>query len=670
MHPALTTALYLDEIQVVIPALDEAATIGGVVSELKRQGLSRIRVVDNGSSDETAQRAQKAGAIVVYESLPGYGRACWTGLQNLPKEIEWILFCDADGSDVLEELPRFFKCAQQADFVLGNRRASESGRCALTPVQNFGNWLTGSLIRIGWGADFSDLGPLRLIRRRALDQIAMEDRGFGWTVEMQVRAVEEKLRICEVPVSYRDRQGGTSKISGTLKGSAKAGAVILGIVGKLYLRKFSQMLAEPIWQRILLLLSCAMLTVGAWIMTPVGDFRIIGTVPVFLAGAAIMCLGFSTALLVNEIAWPLFWIIALATRFLLLPMYPGDDIWRYLWEGMIQRHGISPYAFAPDASELFAYRTSWWPLINHPDVAAIYPPLTQLGFRLLALGSPSVMLFKLSFLAADLGCCAILQRRLGSTAAMLFAWNPLVIYSFAGGGHYDSWFLLALIGGWLLFEDKKSDISFVASALLLGASIALKYVSLPVTGYAIWKTWREKGLRHALLFTLLASLPFLISLSLVPRGFSNPLVPTEFANVARGCEFIPYWMGLLWPASTRANWLLSIPLAAVIGGLILFSKSIARYAERYFFVLLLLSPSVHAWHFTWIVPFAVKTRNPGIALISMSGFVYFWLHHRQAIYGDWTQSVPLKLLLWMPFILGFWWHERNAWRLRKSHGRS
>lgn len=128
--------------------------------------------------------------------------------------------------------------SQYCDLIIGDRTATAAGRAALTPVQRFGNVLATTLIWIGWGYRYRDLGPLRLIRRSALDQIQMQDRGFGWTVEMQVRAIECRFRICELPVHYHCRQGGRSKISGTVRGSISAGIVILTTLGRLYGRRW------------------------------------------------------------------------------------------------------------------------------------------------------------------------------------------------------------------------------------------------------------------------------------------------------------------------------------------------------------------------------------------------------------------------------------------------
>ena len=229
--------IYLDNILVIIPVRNEEATISKVIQSLQSYNLKKIRVVDNGSTDRSGVEAKAAGAEVIYEPISGYGQACWRGLQQLEADIDWILFCDGDGSDDLTHLPQFFSHMNHFDFILGNRTTTIADKQSMTPIQNFGNRLASFLINLGWQHKYYDLGPLRLIRRSALEQIQMQDRGFGWTVEMQVRAIECNLRIKELPVGYHSRMGGKSKISGTISGSIKAGTVILGTLGSLFLRR-------------------------------------------------------------------------------------------------------------------------------------------------------------------------------------------------------------------------------------------------------------------------------------------------------------------------------------------------------------------------------------------------------------------------------------------------
>jgi glycosyltransferase involved in cell wall biosynthesis len=219
---------------VVIPALNEEATISDVVRNLRQKELNRIRVIDNGGSDATAERARAAGAEVLPEPRCGYGRACQRGLENIPRRVAWILFCDADGSDNLDEIDQIIVAAEHADLVLGNRFATKAGCEAMTRVQRFGNRLVSKLVERGWGSRFADFGPLRLIRRCALETIDMRERAFSWNVVMQIRALEAGFRIREVPVRYRPRQGGRSKISGNLLAAVCAGFGILQAVARLY----------------------------------------------------------------------------------------------------------------------------------------------------------------------------------------------------------------------------------------------------------------------------------------------------------------------------------------------------------------------------------------------------------------------------------------------------
>lgn len=223
----------LDRSIVVIPALDEAGSIASVIVRLRALGCRQIRVVDNGSVDGTPEVARGAGADVLVEPVRGYGMACWRGLENLPDQIEWVLFCDADGCDDLEALPQLIKAANSgAQFVIANRLATAGSRRNLTLPQRFGNQLATRLIRLIWGAQFSDLGPMRLIRRNLLDIIEMQDRGFGWTAEMQIRVAQLKAPFAEVPVTYHARKFGKSKISGTVRGVVMAGTIILSTIAK------------------------------------------------------------------------------------------------------------------------------------------------------------------------------------------------------------------------------------------------------------------------------------------------------------------------------------------------------------------------------------------------------------------------------------------------------
>ncbi len=221
----------------IIPALNEALNISGVLDLLNTFGLRQIIVADNGSTDGTADAARVGGATVVAEPRRGYGAACYTGMQQLDDDIEVVVFLDADLSDdptlLLELVGPILD--GHFDLMVGARVASLRERGSMTLAQRFGNGLAVTLIRWGWGFSYTDLGPFRAIRRQSLDAINMQDRAFGWTIEMQIRAIELGIRIGEMPVPYRCRADHTpSKISGTIRGSLKAGYWILSTCGKLW----------------------------------------------------------------------------------------------------------------------------------------------------------------------------------------------------------------------------------------------------------------------------------------------------------------------------------------------------------------------------------------------------------------------------------------------------
>lgn len=227
---------------VIIPAFNEAASLTRLLPRLERFGLGQVIVVDNNSTDQTAAVAREGGAQVVAERQQGYGAACWAGMQRLGPGCEVVCFLDADLQDDPELLPRVVGPVLEgaADLAIGTRPAALQEAGAMTPQQWFGNWLATRLIRLGWNYRYTDLGPFRAIRRAALKQLHMRDRRYGWTVEMQIRAVEERLKITQVGLPYRRRSEGVSTISGTLKGSALAGYWILRTVGGHWLRKLSR----------------------------------------------------------------------------------------------------------------------------------------------------------------------------------------------------------------------------------------------------------------------------------------------------------------------------------------------------------------------------------------------------------------------------------------------
>lgn len=222
----------------IIPALNEARSIGTLLGMIPKETFVEVIVVDNGSTDATAQTASDAGAKVVFEPRRGYGEACQAGIRALDPRVNAVVFMDADLSDDPSDLVLLVNEFEThgRDMVIGSRVLGQAEPGALTPLQRFGNALATQLIWWIWKVRYTDLGPLRVIRRDALERLRLSDRNFGWAVEMQAKAAKLGLRVADVPVSYRRRKTGQSKVSGTVKGSIKAGAKILVTIGRCWLR--------------------------------------------------------------------------------------------------------------------------------------------------------------------------------------------------------------------------------------------------------------------------------------------------------------------------------------------------------------------------------------------------------------------------------------------------
>jgi glycosyltransferase involved in cell wall biosynthesis len=220
-------------IAVVIPALDEERSIEAVVASIDRVLVAQIVVGDNGSGDRTAELARAAGATVVVERDRGYGAACAAALSRIDPATDIVVFMDADGSDDPAEMRALVTpiVEGRAELVIGSRVLGNVEPGAMTLPQRFGNRLATRLIEIVYRHRYTDLGPYRAVRKTLLDAIAMRDRRFGWTVEMQVRALQLGARVVEVPASYR-RRIGRSKISGTISGVATAGFWILFTIAR------------------------------------------------------------------------------------------------------------------------------------------------------------------------------------------------------------------------------------------------------------------------------------------------------------------------------------------------------------------------------------------------------------------------------------------------------
>ena len=228
-------------VSVVIPALNEAESIGHVVAEMPWDRIAECIVVDNGSTDGTAEIARAAGARVIV-SQRGYGAACLAGSLAAAPDSDILVYMDGDGSDILADLPRLVGpiAADEADFVIGSRIKGNREPGSMLPSQVFAGRMVGTLLRRFQGVHYTDMGPFRAIRRSSLQTMGMSELTYGWNLEMQIKAAQQGLRIREITVNYRRRIGGVSKVSGDWKASVKAGARILEVLYRVGWRKRSR----------------------------------------------------------------------------------------------------------------------------------------------------------------------------------------------------------------------------------------------------------------------------------------------------------------------------------------------------------------------------------------------------------------------------------------------
>ncbi|MBL4586104.1 MAG: glycosyltransferase family 2 protein [Flavobacteriales bacterium] len=218
-------------IDVIIPAFNEEKAIGAVLREIPKDLVRTIILADNNSTDNTSREAEKYGATVVFQPNAGYGNACLKAMEHIAQQKEKptiVVFLDGDHSDFPEQMRELVAPVinDKADLVIGSRALGKSESGSMTPPQLFGNWLATRLLKLFYGVKFTDLGPFRAIRYSSLLELKMQDRNYGWTVEMQIKAAKLKFRCMEIPVDYRVRIG-QSKVSGTIKGVMGAGYKII-----------------------------------------------------------------------------------------------------------------------------------------------------------------------------------------------------------------------------------------------------------------------------------------------------------------------------------------------------------------------------------------------------------------------------------------------------------
>ncbi|MDQ6809218.1 MAG: hypothetical protein M3Z64_07315 [Verrucomicrobiota bacterium] len=369
----------------------------------------------------------------------------------------------------------------------------------------------------------------------------------------------------------------------------------------------------------------------------------------------------------------IFWGVAITLRLVALPLPPGDDIWRYQWEGRIQHAGFNPYIVAPNDDRLEPLRASFadWPKINHLDFAAIYPPGAELIFNALSRISDSTWLYKILFAAADLATAAVLLKLIGGNRrfadAAWYAWNPLVVYSFAGAAHFDSLMLLPMMGGILFLQKHETALTpperwrwAIAAALCFGAAISVKLVPVFLLLLGLFSLGRRA-------FALIVSVVLPASLALF-YGF--PRVPIfdslrRFAYVTRLNDLF-WWLieETVWPNPRQKNYHYNVVLiGCVVVVSLVFIRNWRRGMLWVLGAVLILSPVLHPWYCTWILPLAAWRRAVAWQVLSITLFVYFLFWNERLFALPWHTEPWQRAIIVIPPLTAL---AMIAWRKRNS----
>lgn len=392
------------------------------------------------------------------------------------------------------------------------------------------------------------------------------------------------------------------------------------------------------------------------------------SMPVRFVETAVLCgiayfaaTSFFAQLFTGRTVRVIFWSVAILLRLVALPLLPGDDIWRYQWEGKIQNAGFNPYVLAPNDDRLAAVREEYpeWSQINHRNFSAIYPPGTELIFAGLSRFGAGPLGYKLLFAAADLGVIALLLRLIGGRERYLdaawYAWNPLVVYSFAGAAHFDSLMILPMLAGILCFVRSRAETESrlqwrwaLLGAAAMGAAISIKLIPLlllPVCAFALG--------RRAWALGLSLGIPALLSLP-----FGVPQVPIwkslgQFVYVARVNDMF-WWLieETFWPNPHQKNFSYNVVIiVAVVLISFLFIRNWRRGLLWAMGAALILSPILHPWYITWILPLAAWRRVDSWQVLSVTVFAYYLFWNERLFLLPWHSEPWLRgFILIPPFV--------------------
>ena len=356
-----------------------------------------------------------------------------------------------------------------------------------------------------------------------------------------------------------------------------------------------------------------------------------------------------------------FWGMAIVLRLAVLPLAPGDDLWRYQWEGKIQRAGFNPYTHAPDDPKLEPVRAEFpeWHKINHRHFRAIYPPGAELLFAGLSGVSDRPLLYKILFAAADLGAIALLLRLIGGTArftnAAWYAWNPLVVYSFAGAAHFDSVMILPMVAGILFLTRFESETKSrrkwwlaLAASAAFGVAISMKLVPALLLLCCVFAL----GYR-AITLVVTAAIP--LGLSLI---YGYPTIPIwdslrRFAHVTRLNDLF-WWLieETVWPNPHQKNYHYNVIIVICVALVsLLFWRNWRRGMMWAFGTALILSPVLHPWYCTWILPLAAWRRAYAWFIFSITLFAYFLFWNERLFLLPWRAELWMRAIIIVPALV-------------------
>lgn len=602
---------------VIIPALDEEQAIGDVVRDLVPL-VSQVIVVDNGSRDGTAERARAAGAMVVSEPRRGYGQACLAGIAAAG-DASVLAFVDGDRSDDPRQLAQVLApiLEDRADLVIGSRSLGRRAPGAQPWHAIAGTRVCVELMNLLAGSRASDLGPFRAISAAALRQLAMADRNYGWTVEMQVKAARAGLRVVEVPVDYRPRVG-RSKVSGTLRGTVGAGTKIIATI-----------LRYALSVRALLLSAAGLAltaSVLAWARSAPPPERIGAHLAWFGLAFAAYLVALAAARGLGRRGLLLCLGMALAWRAALVSAPPllSNDINRYVWEGRIQLHGGNPYRWGdrPESPRWLALRDAVYEGINHKDYTAVYPPLFELAARAVASVSDSFSAMKTFLVGCELLTLAALARSLQRRGLprerlLVLAWSPLALVEIAGSGHNEAFGMLFLALAILALDSGRPLLAALAASFGFMAKLLPGLVAVAwVRRFRFW---------HVL--TAAAAAAALVALYLDAESRKTMLLSlSKYATFWRFNEtlFAPLAAVLgSHAAAVRAGAVATLVLALGLGWRR--TETVAA-ATMVVVASLLLGPNVLPWYVLWLLPLLVLRDEPAVLLftgtVSLAYLVY------------------------------------------------